>query len=154
MAIKFKRIYDLRVDNDLTQKQIAKLLNITEDMYYNFEQGRSNFPLDKLELFTKLFKVSFDYITGLSNEKNYYKIPMDYNILKTRLKKIRKEFNLSQENVASIIGDKQTTYCNYETGYSKITISKLYLISKHYNVSIDYFLGKTNNKDIKKSISV
>ena len=154
MAIKFKRIYDLRVDNDLTQKQMAKLLNITEDMYYNFEQGRSNFPLDRLELFTNIFKVSFDYITGLSNEKNYNKTKSDYNILRTRLKKIRKKFNLSQEDLANIIGDKQTTYCNYETGYSKITLSKLYLLSKYYNISIDYFLGKTNNKEIKKSTFV
>ena len=74
MAIKFKRIYDLRVDNDLTQKQMAKLLNITDDMYYNFEQGRTNFPLEKLELFTDFFKVSFDYISGLSNEKTITKI--------------------------------------------------------------------------------
>ncbi len=148
MAFKFKRIRDLREDNDLTQKDMAKILNISEDMYYNFENGRTNFPLKKLDEFTYYFNVSFDYITGLSNVKGKYNKPINFNLLIKRLKQTRENNDLSQDNIAHIINDYQPTYCNYETGYSVIPISKLYLLSKCYNISIDYLLGKTNKKSI------
>lgn len=148
MLITFKRIMDLRIDNDISQRQMAKILNISPDNYYDYEHGRSNFPLDKLNTFVNYFHVSFDYITGLSNEKINYDNNINTNILVKRLKEVRKNNYLSQNKVAKILDDPQSTYWNYENGISVIPISKLYLLSKYYNISIDYLLGKTNKKSI------
>ena len=63
---------------------------------------------------------------------------------------MRIQNGLSQEKVAHVIGDKQSTYWNYESGNSIIPISKLYLLAKFYNISIDYFVGKTDSKNIQK----
>ena len=150
MLIKFKRIDDLRTDNDLKIREIAKILGISIDNYFDYANGRSNFPLNKLNLLVNYFKVSFDYITGLSDIKKEYPGNINLNILKQKIKEIRKENKLSQEQAANIIGDKQSTYWNYESGNSIIPISKLYLLAKYYNVSIDYFVGKTQNKNILK----
>ena len=139
MLITFKRIMDLRIDNDISQRQMAKILNISPDNYYDYEHGRSNFPLDKLNTFVNYFHVSFDYITGLSNEKINYDNNINTNILVKRLKEVRKNNYLSQNKVAKILDDPQI---------SVIPISKLYLLSKYYNISIDYLLGKTNKKSI------
>lgn len=148
MLLTFKRITDLRTDNDISQRQMAKILNISPDNYYDYEHGRSNFPLEKLNIFVNYFNVSFDYITGLSDTKMNYNNNIDYNILYKRLKEVRKSNYLSQHKAASILDDPQSTYWNYEKGVSVIPISKLYLLSKYYNVSIDYFLGKSNKKSI------
>ena len=150
MLIKFKIIDDLRTDNDLKIRNIAEILGISVDNYFDYANGRSNFPLDKLNKLVNYFKVSFDYITGLSDIKNYYDGDINIKLLRERIKMIRKNNDLSQEEAAHIIGDKQSTYWNYESGRSIIPISKLYLLAKYYNISIDYFVGKTDNKIIQK----
>lgn len=150
MQIKFKRIDDLRTDHDLKIREIADIIGISVDNYFDYAHGRSNFPLDKLNKLVNYFKVSFDYITGLSDVKNYYDGDININILKERIKSVRSNNHLSQEQAAHIIGDKQSTYWNYESGNSIIPISKLYLLAKFYNISIDYFTGKTDDKNIQK----
>ena len=150
MLIKFKRIDDLRNDNDLKIREIANILGISIDNYFDYANGRSNFPLEKLNLLANYFKVSFDYITGLSDVKQEYPGNINLNILKQRIKEIRKEHKLSQEKAANIVGDKQSTYWNYENGNSIIPISKLFLLAKYYGISIDYIVGKTQNKNILK----
>lgn len=149
MQIKFKRIDDLRNDNDLKIREIADILGISIDNYFDYANGRSNFPLDKLNKLVNFYKVSFDYITGLSDIKRCYINNININTLKIRMKYIRKINNLSQEKVANVIGDKQSTYWNYENGNSIIPLSKLYLLAKFYNISIDYFVGKTDKKEIQ-----
>ena len=149
MHIKFKRIDDLRVDNDLTIREIADIIGISSDNYFDYANGRSNFPLESLNKYVNYFEVSFDYITGLADYKVFYDNDINLDVLKKRLKDVRKLKKLSQEKAALITGDSQSTYWNYEGGYSIIPISKLYLLAKFYNVSIDYFVGKTDEMDIK-----
>lgn len=148
--MKFKRIDDLRNDHDLKIREIADILGISINNYFDYANGRSNFPLYKLNMLVNYFKVSFDYITGLSDVKKSYDGNINIDILKRRIKEIRIQNKLSQEKAAHIIGDKQSTYWNYESGNSIIPISKLYLLAKFYNISIDYFVGKTDNKNIQK----
>ncbi len=149
MNIVFRRINDLRVDNDIKTCDLAKRLGISQDNFFDYANARSNFPLEKLNKFVNFFKVNFDYVTGLSDNKIYYKGNIDLNLLKERLKKIRKERGISQSEIAGVLGDRQSTYWNYESGGSIIPISKLYLLAKFYNVSIDYFVGKTDDTKIK-----
>jgi len=65
----FKRIKDLRVDNDYLQKDIAKLLGISQQYYSQYELGKYTMPIELLIKLSKLYKVSLDYLVGLSDEK-------------------------------------------------------------------------------------
>lgn len=65
----FKRIKDLRVDNDYLQKDIAKMLGISQQYYSQYELGKYTMPIELLIKLSKLYNVSLDYIVGLSNEK-------------------------------------------------------------------------------------
>lgn len=150
MLMKFKRIDDLSNDHDLKIREISDILGISINNYFDYANGRSNFPLDKLNILVNYFKVSFDYITGLSDVKKSYDGNINIDVLKIRIKEMRIQNGLSQEKVAHVIGDKQSTYWNYESGNSIIPISKLYLLAKFYNISIDYFVGKTDSKNIQK----
>lgn len=63
----FKRIRDLREDNDLTQKQMSQKLNCSQQVYSNYELGQRDIPTDILIKLSKFYKVSTDYILGLTN---------------------------------------------------------------------------------------
>ena len=64
-----KRIRDLREDMDLTQSQVAKVLNTTQGYYSKYELGKREIPLHHIITLCKLYDVSADYILGFTNEK-------------------------------------------------------------------------------------
>ncbi len=65
----FKRLKDLRIDNDYLQKDIAKYLGITQQYYSRYELGQFTIPIEQIIKLAKLYDVSIDYIVGLSDEK-------------------------------------------------------------------------------------
>lgn len=65
----YKRIKDLREDHNLTQKEIAKILKISQRGYSHYETGDNNIPIEILIKLAKFYKVSTDYILGLTNKK-------------------------------------------------------------------------------------
>ena len=65
----YKRLKELREDNDYTQKQIADVLFTTQPQYYRYESGERDLPCDLLVLLAKHYNVSADYILGLSDKK-------------------------------------------------------------------------------------
>lgn len=71
--MKFKRIKDLREDNDKLQKDIANLLGISQQYYSEYEKGNRTIPINHLITLAKYYNTSIDYIVGLSNEKNNLK---------------------------------------------------------------------------------
>ena len=64
----FRRIRDLREDHDLTQKEVAKILSCSQQVYSNYELGRRDIPTDILIKLSRLYGVTTDYILGLSND--------------------------------------------------------------------------------------
>ena len=63
----FKRIRDLRTDHDLTQKEVAKRLNCSQQVYSNYELGQRDIPTDILIRLSALYNVSVDYILEISD---------------------------------------------------------------------------------------
>lgn len=68
-----KRLKDLRIDKDLYQKQIANILNTTQQVYSEYELGIRLIPIDKLDKLADFYGVSIDYIVGRTNNKEPYK---------------------------------------------------------------------------------
>lgn len=69
----YKRIRDLREDRDLTQKEMAKALNCSQQVYSNYELGQRDIPTDILIKLSALYNVSVDYILGISDNPNIRK---------------------------------------------------------------------------------
>ena len=63
----FKRLYELRVDNDLTQQQVADYLLCNRQVYARYEKGIREIPVSMLIKLTKLYNVSVDYILELNS---------------------------------------------------------------------------------------
>ena len=62
-----KRIRDLREDNDKTQQEIADVLGTSQTMYARYERGANELPLHHLITLCNYYKVSADYILGLTD---------------------------------------------------------------------------------------
>lgn len=63
-----------------------------------------------------------------------------------RLRDLREDANLKQENIARILGMKQQQYSEYERGKREIPIRVYIKIAEYYGVSLDYVVGLTNDK--------
>ena len=63
----YRRIRDIREDSDLTQKQMAKTLNSSQQVYSNYELGQRDIPTDILIRLSKFYDVSVDYLLGLTD---------------------------------------------------------------------------------------
>lgn len=61
------RIRDLREDNDRTQKDIAKILDMQVTTYREYENQERRIPADFIIRIAKLYNVSMDYVCGLTN---------------------------------------------------------------------------------------
>lgn len=70
IALYFKRIRDLREDHDYTQEFVAKYLIMHRSVYRRYESGRREIPVWALLKLAELYKVSTDYILGLTDCAN------------------------------------------------------------------------------------
>ena len=97
----YKRIRDLREDNDLYQEDIAKELNIARSQYQKYESGTTKIPIHIIICLAKYYDVSVDYLLGLSNSKKAYAPALNSNE-----KKVLNYFSrLNTENKDYILGE-------------------------------------------------
>ena len=65
----YQILRNLREDNDLTQKDISRVCYLGKNTYYNYENGNREMPFSLVIELAKIYKVSLDYIAGLTNDK-------------------------------------------------------------------------------------
>lgn len=69
----YKRIRDLREDRDLTQRELAEALHCSQQVYSNYELGQRDIPTEVLIRLSDYYRVSVDYILGISDNPNRLK---------------------------------------------------------------------------------
>ena len=69
----FKRLRDIREDKELSQTEIAKILNMKQQQYARYEKGINEIPFSYVIELAKFYNVSIDYLAGLTNESKPYK---------------------------------------------------------------------------------
>ena len=67
------------------------------------------------------------------------------------LRDLREDHDLTQQQIADLLGTSQTMYARYERGANELPIRHLITLCNFYNVSADYILGIT--PDCKKQIN-
>ena len=69
----YPRLRDLREDNDLSQKELAKIIGMSQTGYSKYETGENDIPTGILIALARFYDVSVDYLLGETNEKERYK---------------------------------------------------------------------------------
>lgn len=67
------RLKDLREDNDYTQSQLAQLLNVKQNTYSQYENGKREIPISALCKLADFYNTSVDYILCRTDEQKPYK---------------------------------------------------------------------------------
>ena len=142
----FQKLVEIREDLNIKQKDIASILGITQQTYSLWENGNKIIPLKHLNSLCNYYNVSMDYALGLSNIRYYDVIndKIDKKIIGNRLKLFRKDNNITQEELASILNTTHSTISAYESGKTTILTAFAYEICKRYNISMDYLCGRIN----------
>lgn len=149
LDMNFQRLVETREDFNLKQKDIANILNITQQSYSLWENGTKIIPLKHLNSLCNYYNVSMDYVLGLSNTRHYDVINTDINksLIGKRLREFRIENNITQTELAKLLNTTHSTISAYESGKTTILTAFAYEICKKYNISMDYLCGRTNAKN-------
>ena len=67
--MKYQRIEDLRIDSDLSQKQISEVLHISQRSYSHYETGTRGIPVEILIKLADYYNTSIDYLVGRTDNK-------------------------------------------------------------------------------------
>lgn len=134
----------IRENMELTQKELGYIFGVHPSTICGWETGKDIIPLSKLIKFSNLSNCSIDYILKLTRYNiEYTKIEKaNKKLIASNLKNIRKNLNLTQQELSDICHISQTTYSNYEIGLYLISSTCIYTIAKKYNLSIDEIIGK------------
>lgn len=66
------RIRSLREDNDINQAEIAKILNVGQKTYSDYETRKIRIPLESVIILAKYYNVDMNYICGISDVKKTF----------------------------------------------------------------------------------
>lgn len=71
--MKYPRIQDLRVDADLSQRQISEILHISQRAYSHYETGSRGIPIEMLIRLADYYDTSIDYLVGRIDDRKSIK---------------------------------------------------------------------------------
>ena len=95
----FERIRNLREDKDITQEELCKKLNISQQSLSKYENNQRKLPIDLLKRYAQVFNVSSDYILGLTdNPKPNWSIKNQLNINGGNIGKITMKWGMKMKN--------------------------------------------------------
>lgn len=141
-----KRLFDLREYADLSQKDLANKLGVTQQTYSLWEKGTKIIPLKHLNNLCNYYKTSMDYVLGLSNERTNSDIKeikeLNKKEIGSRIKELRENKKLTLRDLASELNTTSSTISAYETGKTLILTAFAYQICIKYDVSLDWLCGK------------
>ena len=139
-----ERLFLFREENDLTQEKMGAIVNTKKWSITKWENGKEIIPLPKLNIYANYFNTSMDYILKLTNKKGstISCTTLDPKIVGQNIKKVRKDNNISQRELAKELGTTQSVIYGYENGKFLILTAFAYQICVKYNVSMDWLCGR------------
>ena len=144
------RLRALRKEKNINQVEFAKLFGKSQNGYSDYENEKLDMPINFLIKVSNYYNTSIDYILCLTDNKLRYKkslLKEDKSIAHhNRLREIREDKDLLQEDVAKILNISERGYSHIETGNCDISTDKLIKLTKFYNVSIDYLFYMTDER--------
>ena len=142
--MKVKRLRETRENLDLKQIDLTDLFGVTYSTISGWETGKDTIPLKQLIKYANKYNYSLDYLLGLTDKNIEYKdLKINLNTLATNLRKKRKQYGKTQQQIADIINTSQSSYAHYENARNLMPLSFLYNLSKIYNdLSVDEMLGR------------
>ena len=145
-------LIDIREEKDLLKKEVAKEIGVVESVYSEWENGKLSIPTKRLVELANFFEVNIDYMVGISNIKTKIKSNnvIDTELVSNHLKEIRKSLKLTMRELAEKFNTTSSAISNYENNKFLILSPFLIELARYSNYSIDWILGRSNEKIIQQ----
>lgn len=140
-----KNLRNSREDRELTETDIAEILNVDNSTVSGWETEKDIIPLERLIQYANKLEFSLDYLFGLKDENNFKPIKIDKKMIGENLKNLRKMNKMTQTEVVNKIGSGQPAYSHYERGRtlpSTLVLFGLTKIYKPFSIDKDVFSKK------------
>lgn len=140
----------LRKKEGFTQQEVADFFGIQQASYQKWESGNRKPSYENLSLLACIFDVSIDYLLSdyleISKE-TFLKLKKEKEeekkkLFSVRLKELRLQHGISQEELAEQIGIKRNSYSDWENGKCKPSYEKLEKIADFFEISLDWLFGR------------
>ncbi len=137
-------LYFIRERNGLTQTDMGNILGVSKFLISKWEKGKDLIPLNRLNLLCNYFDVSMDYVIGkkVKNKELIYNKSLDKKVIGERLRIFRKNNNLTQQELASILHTTHSTISAYESGKTMLLTAFALQIVRDYSISLDWLCGR------------
>ena len=148
------RLKKVRIYADLKQREVAEILGVSRNSYNMWEREYDFIPLKQLDKFCNIFHVSLDYVLGFTEVWEYENSKrIDSKLLAKRIKRIRRENDLTQDDLAKILNITRSSISKYENGINLALTSYIIGFCKYFHVSSDFVTGKIE-EEIKLEVGV
>ena len=146
-----QRLELLRDEKDLLRKDIAKQMNVVESVYCEWENEKLSIPTKRLYQLANFYETNIDYMVGLTDKRLHIKTnnELDITLVSTRIKEIRKSLKMTMRELAQKLNTSSSAISNYENEKYLILSTFLIELCKFSNYSIDWVLGRIDDKYTK-----
>lgn len=142
-------LHNTRDQARVSRQECADVLGISVNRYTSYENGRRAISLPELELLARYLEMPLALFRGndsLNEEAREDTLPdpvqflsLRDRIVGARLRQVRHEQDMTQQDVADILDCSPSTISDYEYGRRSIPLAELELIAQSLNVPLDYF---------------
>lgn len=143
------KIKELRKDKNLTQIQLSEKLGIAQSTLGMIESNRRPAGRKTLLKLAEFFNVTIDYL--LSEDTTLINNDISLSILGDKIKKLRKEMGMTQQELAKSINVSRSTIGMIEANKQGTSNETLLKLAKVLNTTVENLLSDTDDKkDIPK----
>lgn len=135
-----ERLKNLRENENISQRQMSRLLGLLENGYANYEHEHTEPSIKKIVLLAEILHTSVQYI--IMGEILAVEFDKEVTPFPQRLRELRKKKQLTQTEVASELGIRKVTYQGYEYNKYEPKLDKLLQLADLFDVTLDELLGR------------
>ena len=138
------RIKEIREELEMTQSEVAEILECTRSAYSLWELDVNTIPLYYLNEFSNKFDINIDYLVKLSDKEkiSFNKNDINRIDLGKNIRFARKTIKYSQEKLAGHLNTTHSVISAYESGKTAVPTLFLIEIAKLTKRSLNWFLNK------------
>ena len=149
METKFiSNIRKLRKEFNLAQTQLATETGFSDSVISDWEIGNRIPCANAIIILSGYFQVSTDYLLKVSDDNTMLHrindFDVDMTIFNNRLKELRANKNLSQEQLAKKAGLTKTSINHWENGTCLPNANAIIALARYFGVTTDYLLGESD----------
>lgn len=138
-----ERINELMKEQNLTNFSLSLKLGCQDDVISNWREGKYYPSLNNLIMLSAYFNCSIDFILGLTDEETYKKGKKNVTFAQ-RYKDCKEKANLTDYKIAKKCGFQQSTISQWLLHGRLPETDNLILLSKLFECSIEYLMGRTD----------